>query len=87
VIVWTPALSVEVVKVAVPLLIVPVPRVVEPSKKVTVPVVTVGTDAVKVTDWLTEEGFSDDVRRMVGVSLLTVCVVVPVAGLLFVSPP
>jgi hypothetical protein len=84
---WTPTLSVEVVKVAVPLLIVPVPRVVEPSKKVTVPVVTVGTEAVKVTDWLTTDGFSDDIRTMAGVSLLTLCVVVPVAGLLFVSPP
>lgn len=73
-------------KVAIPLLIVPVPRVVEPSKKVTVPVVTVGTEAVKVTDWLTADGFSDDVRTMAGVSLLTVCVVLPVAGLLFVSP-
>jgi hypothetical protein len=84
---WTPALSVEVVNVPIPLLIVPVPSVVEPSKKVTVPVVTVGTEAVKVTDWLTADGFSDDVRTMVGVSLLTICVVVPVAGLLFVSPP
>ena len=84
---WTPALSVEVVKVAVPLFIVPVPRVVEPSKKVAVPVVTVGTEAVKVTDWLTADGFNDDVRTIAGVSLLTVCVVVPVAGLLFVSPP
>jgi hypothetical protein len=85
--VWTPALSVEVVTVAVPLLIVPVPRIVEPSRKVTVPVTPVVIEAVKVTDWLTEDGFSDDVRRMVGVSLLTVCVVVPVAGPLFVSPP
>lgn len=84
---WTPVLSVEVVKVAIPLLIVPVPRLVEPSKKVTVPVATVGTEAVKVTAWLTADGFSDDVRTMAGVSLLTLCVVVPVAELLFVSPP
>jgi hypothetical protein len=83
---WTPALSVEVVKVAVPLLMVPVPRVVEPSEKVTMPVAPVETEAVKVTDWLTVDGFRDDVRRMVGVSLLTVCVVLPVAGPLFVSP-
>jgi hypothetical protein len=87
VIVWTPALSVEVVKVAVPLLITPVPRVVEPSRKVTMPVTPVGAEDVKVTDWLTVDGFSEDVRRMVGVSLLTICVVVPVAGPLFVSPP
>jgi hypothetical protein len=85
--VWTPAFRVEVVKVAVPLLIVPVPRLAEPSKKVTVPVTPVVIEAVKVTDWLTEDGFSDDVRRTVGVSLLTVCVVVPVAEPLFVSPP
>jgi hypothetical protein len=87
VIVWTPALSVEVVRVAVPLFIAPVPRIVEPSRKVTLPVTPLGTWAVKITDWLTVDGFSDDVRRMVGVSLLTVCVVVPVAGPLFVSPP
>jgi hypothetical protein len=85
--VWTPALSVEVVNVPIPLLIVAMPSVVEPSKKVTAPVVTVGTEAVKVTDWLTADGFSEDVRTIVGVSLLTICVVVPVAGLLFVSPP
>ena len=51
--VWTPALSVEVVKVAVPLLIVPVPRIVEPSEKVTVPITPVVIEALKVTDWLT----------------------------------
>jgi hypothetical protein len=43
-------LSVEVAKLAVPLLIVPVPRGVEPSRKVTVPVTPAGTVAVKVTD-------------------------------------
>ena len=85
--VWTPALSVEVVKVAVPPLIVPVPRLVEPSRKVTVPATPVVIEAVKVTDWLTVDGFLEDVRRMVGVSLLTVCVEVPVAGPLLVSPP
>ena len=85
--VWTPALSVEVVKVTIPLLIVPIPSIAEPSRKVTVPVTPVGTEAVKSTDWLTADGFSDDVRRMVIVSLVTVCVVVPVAGPLFVSPP
>ena len=46
----TPALSVDVVKDAVPLLTVPVPRAVEPSRKVTVPVTLVLTVAVKVTD-------------------------------------
>lgn len=48
--VCTPALRVEVVKVAIPPLIVPVPRVVEPSRKVIVPVAPEGTVAVKVTD-------------------------------------
>lgn len=85
--VWTPALRVEVEKVAPPLLNVPVPRAVEPSMKVTVPVTPVGTEAVKVTAWLTVDGFSEDVSETVGVALLTVCVVVPVAGPLFVSPP
>jgi hypothetical protein len=84
---WTPALSVEVVKVAVPLLIVPVPSVVEPSRKVTVPVAPVETEAVKITAWVTLDGLSEDVSTTVGVSLLTVCMVVPVAGPLFVSPP
>jgi hypothetical protein len=79
--------SVEVVKVAAPLPIVPKPRVAEPSRKVTVPVTPDGTVAVKVTDWLKVDGFSEDVSMTVGVGLLTVCVVVPVAGALFVSPP
>jgi hypothetical protein len=83
----TPALRVEVVKDAVPLLMAPVPRAVEPSKNVTVPVVPVETVAVKVTDWLTLDGFSEEISETVGVALLTVCVVVPVAGPLFVSPP
>jgi hypothetical protein len=82
-------LSVEVAKVAVPLLpITPVPRGVEPSRKVTVPVSPEGTVAVKVTDWLTLDGFSEDVSETVAVVALdTVCVVVPVTGALFVSPP
>jgi hypothetical protein len=42
-------LSAEVVKVAVPLLIVPVPSAVEPSRKVTVPVTLPATEAVNVT--------------------------------------
>jgi hypothetical protein len=76
-----------VVKTAVPPLIVPVPSVVEPSRKVTVPVAPAATEAVKVTAWLTVEGLSEDVNTTAGVSLLTVCMVVPVAGPLFVSPP
>ena len=80
-------MSVEVANVATPLLIAPVPRVVEPSRKVTVPVVLVGRVAVKITDWLKVEGLTDDVSTTAGDALLTVCVVDPVAGLLFVSPP
>ena len=80
-------MSVEVVKAAVPLLIVPVPSIDEPSRKVTVPVTPVGTVAVKVTDWLKMDGLREDASETVGFVLFTVCVVVPVAGLLFVSPP
>jgi hypothetical protein len=80
-------LSAEVVNVATPLLIAPVPRVVEPSRNVTVPVVFAGRVAVKVTDWPKVEGLTDDVRPTAGDALVTVCVVEPVAGLLFVSPP
>jgi hypothetical protein len=80
-------LSEVVVKVAVPLLIVPVLRVDELSRKVTIPVTPAGTVAVKVTDWLKVDGFSEDVSETVVVALLTICVVVPVAGPLFVSPP
>ena len=80
-------MSVEVVKVAVPLAIAPAPRVDEPSRKVTVPVTPAGTVAVKVTDWLKVDGFSEDISETVVVALLTICVVVPVAGPLFVSPP
>jgi hypothetical protein len=76
-----------VVKVAVPPLIVPVPTVVEPSRKVTVPVTPVVIEAVNVTAWLKLDGLSEDVSAMAGVTLLTVCVVVPVPGLLLVSPP
>jgi hypothetical protein len=38
-----------VVKVAIPLFIVPVPSVVEPSRKITVPVTPVVIEAVNVT--------------------------------------
>ena len=66
-------LSVEIVKVAWPLLRVPVPSVVVPSRKVTVPVGVpvpdVGmTVAVKVTDWF----------RLDGLTELTTVIVVPV---------
>jgi hypothetical protein len=65
----------------------PVPSVVEPSMKVTVPVTPEGTVAVKVTDWFTLDGFTEEISETVVGALLTVWVVVPVAGLLFESPP
>jgi fructose-specific phosphotransferase system IIC component len=71
-----PAASAEVAKDAVPLVTVPCPIVVVPSLKVTVPVASVGTVAVKVTDWVYVDGFFDDVSETVGVALLTVCVMV-----------
>ena len=64
---WLPAASAEVVKVAVPPLSVPVPRTVAPSLKVTVPVgvpVRGGRarrSAVKVTDCPETEGLADEV--------------------------
>lgn len=67
--------------------IAPAPRVDEPSRKVTVPVTPAWTVAVKVTDWLKVDGFSEDASETVVVVLLTIWVVVPVAGPLFVSPP
>ena len=49
---WLPAESVDVVKVATPPEIVPVPKMVAPSLNVTVPVTADGLIvAVKVTDW------------------------------------
>jgi hypothetical protein len=66
---------------------VPVPIDVEPSRKVTVPVTFTGRLAVKVTAWFTLEGFSDEVSDTAGVALVTVWVVLAVAGLLLVSPP
>jgi len=48
--VCVPPVSVEVAKVATPLLMLPVPRVAEPSRNVIVPVAAVGTLAVNVTD-------------------------------------
>jgi hypothetical protein len=79
--------SAEVVAVATPPDNVTVPKAVVPLVNVTVPVALVGRVAVKVTDWFTAEGLADEVRVTAGDALLTVCEVVPVAGLLFESPP
>ena len=49
---------------------VPVPNVVEPSLKVIVPVAALGvTVAVKVTDWPTVDGLSEDVTEEAVVAL------------------
>jgi hypothetical protein len=78
---------VEVLTVAIPLAKVEVPRTVEPLVKVTVPVALDGTEAVNTTNWLAADGLIDDDSVSAGEAFVTVCVVEPVAGLLFVSPP
>ena len=76
-----------VVRVVRPPLKVPVPRTVAPSKNVIVPLASVGAVAVKVTDWLTIEGLSDDVTATVGAALTTVTTTGgEMAGLLLASP-
>ena len=91
VMVCMPEASVEVLNFAASPLTATVFRRVAPSKKVTVPVTLPlncgATLAVKVTDWLKLEGFTEDISKTVVVALLTVWVVVPVAGPSFVSPP
>ena len=72
---WEPTDSVEVVKVAFPLLIVPVPSVLVPSLKVTVPVAPDGvTVAVNVTEVPKVDGFADELKPRVVLVLLTVWV-------------
>jgi hypothetical protein len=84
---WEPTINVLVVRVARPPFKVPVPRTVAPSKNVIVPVAPVWTVAVKVTDWLTTDGLSDDVTATVGADFTTVTMTVgEVAGLLLASP-
>src|SRR5258708_19847939 len=82
-----PTIKVLVVRVVRPPLKVPVPRTVDPSRNVIVPVARVGAVAVKVTDWLTIEGLSDDVTTTVGAPLTTVTTTGgETAGLLLASP-
>src|ERR1051325_2078327 len=60
---WGPAASVEMVKVAVPLLSEAVPSEVVPSRKVTVPVAVAGvTVTVMVTVWPAVEGLGETDR-------------------------
>ena len=57
--------SADVENVACPELRLPVPSVAAPSLNVTVPVATEGvTVAVKVTDWLSVDGFSEEVNEV-----------------------
>jgi len=84
---WDPTINVPVVRVATPLFKVPVPSTVAPSRNVIAPVAPVGAVAVKVTDWLTIEGLSDDVTATVGAPLTTVTTTGgEMAGLLLASP-
>lgn len=69
-----------------PAFTVPVPSVTPPEVTVTVPVVPGGTATVIVTGEPYVLG-PDVVTVTVGVVFDTVCDPVPVAGLLFVSPP
>jgi len=84
---WVPTIKVLVVRVVWPLFKVPVPRMVAPSRKVIEPVAPAGAVAVKVTDWLMIDGFSDEVTTTVGAALPTVTTTGgETAGLLLASP-
>jgi hypothetical protein len=84
---WDPTINVLVARFATPPFNVLEPRTVAPSKNVIVPVAPVGAVAVKVTDWLTIEGLSDDVTTTVGAALTTVTMTGgEVAALLLASP-
>ena len=71
---WAFTVSVEVVNVATPPLSVHVPKVTPPSWNVIVPVAADGeTVAVKVTLWPYTDGFSDELRTVLVLALLTAC--------------
>lgn len=78
--------SEDVVAVAAPPVNVDVPNTVAPLVNVTVPVALAGSVAVKVTDWPSEEGFTEEESVTTGDALFTVCVRAAVAELLFPSP-
>ena len=81
VMVWGPTLSAEVVRVAwLPLRVMAGPSGVPPSLKVTLPVGVPWTPgsytvAVKVTDYPTKLGFSEETSAASDVNLLTTCCV------------
>ena len=79
---------VDVAKTATPAaLTVPVPSTVVPSRKVIEPVAPAWTEAEKVTDWLSAEGLTEEVRVTTMATLPTVTVVGgDTAGLSFASP-
>jgi hypothetical protein len=66
-----PAVSVEIERVAVPLLTVPVPIEVKPSKNVTVPLASLGTWAVNTIICPKVLGLVADVTLIAPVALLT----------------
>ena len=82
-----PVASVDVVTVATPAANVTVPSDVVPLVNVTVPVTPEGSVAVKVTACPGFDGLAEEIRVTDGEALVTIWVVVPVAGLFFVSPP
>ncbi len=67
-----PSGSVEVVKVATPLVTVEVPSVVAPLVNVTVPVTLFGSVSVKVTELPGRDGLSEEVSVDAVVTLATV---------------
>jgi hypothetical protein len=83
--------SADVVNVATPPLSAPTPSVVAPSRNVTVPVGVPAvpvTVAVKVTDWPTKEGLSEDVSAVVlGLPVTTCASTVDVLAAKVASPP
>jgi hypothetical protein len=91
---WLPAPSVDVLKVATPPApTVPVPSVVAPSMNVTepdglpAPGATGDTVAVKVTDWPNTDGLADEVSVVVVEAWLTTKVKVPLDPLRLALPP
>jgi hypothetical protein len=70
---WVPTVSLDVVKVTIPLTSVALPSDVAPSMHFTVPVAVDGvTVAVKVTDWPELDGFKLGLRSVAVFALLTV---------------
>ena len=81
-----PSGSDDVVTVATPFAMVPVPSVVAPLVNDTLPVALLGRVAVKVTDWLNNDGFAEEARVIVGVALLTAWTSEATELLLLLSP-